>query len=133
MKNLITGGAGFVGSHLTERYLKDGHSVTVIDNCKTGRFSNLNFLKNSYNLDVVEDDLTEMDELVLEDLIINSDLIYHLASTVGVELVDTEPKLTAMSNLQTAMTLLPLIEKHKKKLIFTSTSEVYGSKESGSF
>lgn len=130
---LITGGAGFVGSHLSERYLKMGYKVTVIDNFKTGFEKNLKGLENSQNLELITSDLTSMKKYELDVLVKRSSLVYHLASTVGVDLVDIDPKLTSVNNIKSTMNLLPLLEKHRKKIIFTSTSEVYGSKESGSF
>ncbi|MEI6424865.1 MAG: NAD-dependent epimerase/dehydratase family protein, partial [Lentisphaerota bacterium] len=97
MKFLVTGGAGFIGSHLVESLLKDGHSVTVIDDFSTGSPENLSFAKKKSKLDVVEGDLLKLPEL--EYLISKSDMVYHLAAAVGVELVVHDPVRTIMTNV----------------------------------
>jgi len=130
---LITGGAGFVGSHLVERYLNTDYRVTVIDNVETGNIRNFDKLNNIQNLEVIVADINTMNKKELDRHIRKASLVYHLASPVGVSFVDNNPKLTSMSSISSTVRLLPLLEKYNKKLIFASTSEVYGSKENGSF
>mgnify|MGYP003586504627 CR=1 FL=1 len=130
---LITGGAGFVGSNLTERYLKDGYRVTVLDSFKTGKLQNIRNLEKSENLITIHQNIATMSDTQLDGLVKRSSLVYHLASTVGVELVDNEPKETSTDNLKGTLKLVSILEKYNKPLIFTSTSEVYGSRETGKF
>lgn len=127
MKILITGGAGFIGTHLTKALLDKGHCVNVIDNLSTGDEANTyEFLSDPryrfFNANLIENP----EDFSLDRLVEDCDVIYHLASLVGVSLVDKEPHKTIKDNLQIALLLFPLAEKYNKKVVFTSTSEVYG-------
>ena len=125
MKILVTGGAGFIGSHLTEALLKRGDSVTVADNFSTGSIDNLASVKDSPALKILEVDVAEEAEKIRE-LVREHDVIIHLAAAVGVELVVTEPARTISTNVRgTENVLLPATE-FDKRIIAASTSEVYG-------
>ena len=125
MKFLVTGGAGFIGSHLTERLLAAGHSVVVADNFSTGSVANLAAVKNDPALKIVELDVAEDQEKVRQ-LVKECDTVIHLAAAVGVELVVNEPARTISTNVRgTENVLLPAVE-FDKRIIAASTSEVYG-------
>ncbi|MCC6614836.1 MAG: GDP-mannose 4,6-dehydratase [Anaerolineae bacterium] len=124
MHALITGGAGFVGSHLAEALLNAGQQVTVIDNLTTGRFENIAHLtKNPHFRFAIEDirNLTVMDRLVSE-----CDIIYHLAAAVGVQRIINSPTETIETNIGGTEIVLQTARRYRKKTLITSTSEVYG-------
>jgi UDP-glucose 4-epimerase len=127
MKILITGGAGFIGSHLAEAHLKRGDEVTIIDDLSTGSIENILHLKPDprfhYHLDTVTN-LRLMAELV--DL---SDTIYHLAAAVGVKLIVESPVRTIETNIRGTEIVLSLAAKKGKRVVITSTSEVYGKRD----
>ncbi len=131
MKYLITGGAGFIGSHLTESLLKDGHHVTVIDDYSTGSPENLASLKKNPRLDIVEGDILKLPEL--EYLITRSDMVFHLAAAVGVELVVHDPVRTIVTNVHGTERVLRGAERSHTKVLIASTSEVYGKSEKARF
>lgn len=125
MKILVTGGAGFIGSHLTESLLKRGDSVTVVDNFSTGSIENLAAVKEHEALTVIELDVVREAEK-LRQLVKENDCIIHLAAAVGVELVVNDPARTITTNVRgTENVLLPAAE-FDKRVIAASTSEVYG-------
>ena len=125
MKFLVTGGAGFIGSHLTERLLAAGHSVVVADNFSTGSVANLASVKDDPALKIVELDVAE-DQAQVRQLVKECDTVIHLAAAVGVELVVNEPARTISTNVRgTENVLLPAVE-FDKRIIAASTSEVYG-------
>ena len=131
MNFLITGGAGFIGGHLTEKLLAAGHKVVVIDNYSTGSPRNLANVRNNINLTVVEDDLLLTADL--EKIIAASDVIYHLAAAVGVELVVHDPVRTIRTNVEGSARVLELAAKYHKRVILASTSEVYGKSANPEF
>ena len=124
MKCLITGGAGFIGSHLTESFLADGHAVTVIDNFSTGSAENLEKVRNHPLLTVIEEDILNGNNL--EKAVRECDCILHLAAAVGVELVVHDPVRTLVTNVHGSERVLTLAADHGKRCILASTSEVYG-------
>jgi UDP-glucose 4-epimerase len=121
---LITGGAGFIGSHLAERLLEDGQKVTVLDNLSTGSVENIRHLKNigglEYHLDGLEN------RQLLAELVDDSDVIVHLAAAVGVRLIVESPVRTIETNVNGTQLVLEAASKKKKLLLVASTSEVYG-------
>lgn len=131
MNFLITGGAGFIGGHLTEKLLAMGHKVTVIDNYSTGSPRNLAQVRSNSNLQVIEDDLLLYGDL--EKLIAGTDVIYHLAAAVGVELVVHDPVRTIRTNVEGSARVLELAAKYHKRVILASTSEVYGKSANPEF
>ncbi len=124
MKILITGGAGFIGSHLTERLLGMGHKVFVIDNLWTGKLSNLESVQEDKNFHLVVD--TILNESVMNELIFKADEIYHLAAAVGVRNIMDHPVETLEINVKGTEVVLRLANRFKKKVFIASTSEIYG-------
>ncbi len=131
MRYLITGGAGFIGGHLAESLVRDGHHVTVVDNLSTGSAKNLAALKDSPSLDFVEGNILDLPEL--EYLISRSDMVFHLAAAVGVELVVKDPVLTIETNVHGTERVLRAALRKKTPCLITSTSEVYGKSTHESF
>ncbi len=131
MKALITGGAGFVGSHLSEALLERGDEVHVVDNLSTGAIDNIAHLKPHkafrYTIDSV------LNEPVLAELVDRADVVFHLAAAVGVRLIVESPVNTIETNVHGTEMVLKLANKKRKKVILTSTSEVYGKANSVPF
>jgi UDP-glucose 4-epimerase len=121
---LITGGAGFVGSHLAERLLADGHEVMVLDNLSTGSIDNISHLKSHPRFSYVVDSV--MNEPQLAEMIDRSDVVFHLAAAVGVKLIVEQPVHTLETNVHGTEVVLKHANKKKKLVIIASTSEVYG-------
>ncbi len=124
MKALITGGAGFIGSHLAERLVALGHEVFIIDNLWTGRLENLARIQNNERVHLVVD--TILNESVMNELIFKVDHIYHLAAAVGVMNIMDNPVETLDINVKGTETVLRLANRFKKKVLIASTSEIYG-------
>ena len=124
MKVLITGGAGFIGSHLTDRLLEAGHRVTAIDDLSTGRLANIAHLEGINGYQFVHE--TIMHEAVMDRLVSECDAIYHLASAVGVELIVSRPVEVIERCILGTEIVLKTAHRYKKKVLITSTSEVYG-------
>jgi len=124
MKILITGGAGFIGSHLAEKLLGLGYEVFIIDNLWTGRLSNIEKIQDQKKLHLVVD--TILNESVMNELIFKIDHIYHLAAAVGVRNIMDHPVETLDINVKGTETVLRLANRFKKKVLIASTSEVYG-------
>ena len=124
MQYLITGGAGFIGSHLAEALLKRGGEVSVIDDLSTGSIRNIEHLKADRWFHYVLD--TVMNRAVLAELIDRADVIVHLAAAVGVRLIVESPVRTIETNIKGTELVLELASKKKKKVMIASTSEVYG-------
>ena len=130
MKYLVTAGAGFIGSHLTERLLNDGHSVTVLDNLSTGQLSNISHLLENESLNVVEGDIRQKESL--EEHIQQADRIFHLAAAVGVLNIVNDPIGSMETNLVGSSNMFSLALKYKKPIFITSSSEIYGKNTSDS-
>ena len=124
MKALITGGAGFVGSHLAERLLALGHEVLVLDNLSTGSINNIDQLKKCAGFSYVIDSVTN--EPLLAEMIDRSDVVFHLAAAVGVKLIVEQPVHTIETNVHGTEVVLKHANKKKKLVFIASTSEVYG-------
>ena len=131
MKALVTGGAGFIGSHLAERLLKDGNKVTVIDNLSTGSLENIESFKNHVDFEFVEGDIRNAD--LIEPLIERSDVIFHLAAAVGVKLIAEDPVHTIETNIGGTEIVLNIANKFGRKTLIASSSEVYGKSEAVPF
>ena len=124
MHCLITGGAGFVGSHLATRLLHEGHSVTIIDDLSTGSISNIEHLKGTIGFRYFIDSI--LNRPLLAELIDDCDMVFHLAAAVGVRLVVESPVRTIETNLKGTEEVLDCANKKKRKVVLASTSEVYG-------
>jgi UDP-glucose 4-epimerase len=131
MKALITGGAGFVGSHLAEALLGRGDTVSVLDNLSTGSIDNVEALKAHPRFSYVIDSI--MNEPVTAELVDRADVVFHLAAAVGVRLIVESPVNTIETNVHGTEMVLKLANKKKKKVLLASTSEVYGKGETVPF
>jgi len=124
LRVLITGGAGFIGSHLADAYLQRGDDVLVIDDLSTGTIENIRHLKNNprfhYTIDSVHN------QPVTAELVDQSDVVVHLAAAVGVKLIVESPVRTIETNVRGTEVVLALANKKKKRVMIASTSEVYG-------
>jgi UDP-glucose 4-epimerase len=123
---LVTGGAGFIGSHLTEELLKEGQKVAVLDNFSNGKTENIQHLRNIASLTLVKEDLKKPKKL--RQLVSASDTIFHLAANPEVKLGETDPKTHFEENILATFNLLEALRKSgkPKTLVFASTSTVYG-------
>ena len=124
MRVLITGGAGFIGSHLADAYLKRGDEVYIIDDLSTGRIENIQHLKGQpgfqYTIDSVHN------HPLTAELVDQCDVVFHLAAAVGVKLIVESPVRTIETNVRGTEVVLSIANKKKKKVLVASTSEVYG-------
>ncbi|UDQ97011.1 GDP-mannose 4,6-dehydratase [Lentisphaerota bacterium WC36G] len=132
MKILITGGAGFIGSHLTDELLSLGHCVTVIDNLSTGSEDNIAQHLTNEKFAFIKEDIIDEDSKI-ESLIANADMVYHLAAAVGVELVVNDPVHTLLTNVSGTEKVLQAAAKNNTRIIVASTSEVYGKSTKETF
>ena len=128
---LVTGGAGFIGSHLVERLLADGKSVVVIDDFSTGTLQNLAGVKKNPRLKIVRSKISACREL--PELAADSEFIFHLAATVGVDLVVKSALHVLESSFHETEILLRAAVKHSTPILLASTSEVYGKSEKAEF
>lgn len=124
MKILITGGAGFVGSHLADKLLGEGHEITIVDDLSTGRYSNIAHLEEDERARIIID--TVLDGKLMEHLIRETDRVYHMASAVGVRLIMEQPVKTIETIFQGTDVVLGRCAKYRKRVLIPSTSEVYG-------
>lgn len=123
-KCLVTGGAGFIGSHLTENLLNEGHEVIVVDNFSTGQNTNLSRVEDHPNLKLLTGSIT--DQTLLTEAVRGVDVIYHLAAAVGVKIVAEDPVRTIETNIYPTEWLLRLAVQTGCRFFLASTSEVYG-------
>ncbi|MBI4707347.1 MAG: GDP-mannose 4,6-dehydratase [Candidatus Omnitrophica bacterium] len=131
MKYLITGGAGFIGSHLSERLLADGYEVYIIDDLSTGSIGNIEHLKTRKGFHYTIDSI--LNTSLLAELVDRCDIVYHLAAAVGVMLIVESPVRTIETNIKGTEAVFIQASKKKKKVIVASTSEVYGKSEQKTF
>ena len=127
MRVLITGGAGFIGSHLAERLLARGDKVEVLDDLSTGSIENIQEFKNHPNFSFHLDSISNA--RLAAELIDISDIVYHLAAAVGVRLIVESPVKTIETNIRGTDIVLSLAAKKRKRVLITSTSEVYGKRD----
>jgi len=128
---LVTGGAGFIGSHLAERLLADGLRVHVLDDLSTGAIRNLDGVRGNANLHVHLDDIANGQ--LLSELVDRADVVYHLAAAVGVKLIVEDPVRTIETNIHGTEMLLQRCARKRRKVLLASTSEVYGKGGDGAF
>jgi UDP-glucose 4-epimerase len=127
MKYLITGGAGFVGSHLAEELLRRGHEVYVVDDLSTGSIENIRHLKSSDRFHYTIDTCNNVG--LMAEMVDGCDRIYHLAAAVGVKLIVESPVRTIETNVHLTEVMMRLAQKKKRPILVASTSEVYGKSE----
>ncbi len=124
IRALITGGAGFIGSHLSERLLSQGYQVTVIDNLTTGRLANIEHLNANPNFSYAVEDIRNIH--VIDRLVSECDIIFHLAAAVGVRNIIDQPINTIEVNIGGTETILKTASRYRRRVLIASTSEVYG-------
>ncbi len=124
MRALVTGGAGFIGSHLVDRLLERGHEVVVLDNLSTGRIANIRHLLGHPRFRFVNDSI--LNEPVVDRLVESCDLVFHLAAAVGVWYIVQNPLEAIRVNVEGTETVLRAAFRHWKKVVLASSSEVYG-------
>jgi len=123
-KWLVTGGAGFIGSHLCEKLLGEGYHVTVIDDLSTGKYANIGHLEGNERFRLVID--TVLNQTLVEELVKDANVVFHLASAVGVSLIIDQPVKTIETIVGGTDVLLNAARRYRKRVLITSTSEVYG-------
>ncbi len=131
MRFLITGGAGFIGSHLAEELLARGHRVHVLDDLSTGSIDNVRHLKKDPGFGYTID--TCASPSIVAELVDDADIVYHLAAAVGVELIVESPVRTIETNVHCTEVVLAQAAKKRKPVLLASTSEVYGKSKSFPF
>ena len=129
MRYLITGGAGFIGSHLVDAFTTRGDSVVVLDDLSTGRLENIEHVIDSEQVEFVEGSV--LDNALVDDLMARVDGCLHLASAVGVQLVVSRPLDSLQRNIRGNDIVISTAARHQRRLLFASTSEVYGKNSSG--
>jgi UDP-glucose 4-epimerase len=127
MRALVTGGAGFIGSHLTEALLAMGYEVVVLDDLSTGREENLQAVKDHPRLEIVRGSVT--DDGVVRKLVTGAEIVYHLAAAVGVQLILDRPVGTIETNIVGTETVLRAACETRPRVLIASTSEVYGKND----
>ena len=130
MRILITGGAGFIGSHLTDRLVADGHQITILDNLATGRKENLSAHLGGGSVNFVEGSI--LDVPLLDGLVKETEYVFHLAAAVGVFNIVNHPLDSLMTNIRGTENVLESAHKYSKPVFVTSSSEVYGKNVSDS-
>ena len=128
---LITGGAGFIGSHLSEALLEGGHEVTIIDDLSTGRFENISPLTDHPRFHFAIETITNTN--VMDRLVSECDIVYHLAAAVGVDLIVSSPIRVIETNVRGTDIVLKTARRYRKKVMIASTSEIYGKSNDSPF
>ena len=129
MRYLVTGGAGFIGSHLVEALVARGDQVTVLDNLSTGGASNLAAVEGRYRM--VHGSV--LDALLVDDLVAEADVVVHLAAAVGVRLIVEKPLHSLITNIRGSETVLEAAHRYRRKVLIASTSEIYGKNDKAPF
>jgi len=129
MKVLITGGAGFIGSHLTDEFIRNGNQVTALDNLSTGQLKNISHLEKSPGFELVVDSV--LNDALVDRLVERCDVVFHLAAAVGVELIVKKPLESLTTNIKGSEIVLEMAHRYHKKILITSTSEIYGKNVNG--
>jgi UDP-glucose 4-epimerase len=128
---LITGGAGFIGSHLADHLIANGDHVTAYDDLSTGRYLNIRHLLDEPRFRFVEASVLDIGKLERE--VASADVVYHLAAAVGVQLIVDRPLHSMITNIKGTENVLEAAERHRVKIMVASTSEIYGKSQNGPF
>lgn len=131
MRALVTGGAGFIGSHLVDKLLADGHHVVALDDLSTGRYRNIRHLLDNRKFEFITASILDSQRVDAE--VARADVVYHLAAAVGVQLIVDRPLQSMITNIKGTENVLDAAQKHRKKILLTSTSEIYGKNQNGPF
>jgi nucleoside-diphosphate-sugar epimerase len=126
---LVTGGAGFIGSHLVDGLLARGDSVTALDTLSTGRLSNLEVARTFQDFRFVHGSV--LDELMVDELVHQCDVVIHMAAAVGVKLVIEQPLKSLTTNIRGSQVVIEAAHRYRRKILVASTSEIYGKNSSG--
>ncbi len=129
MQILITGGAGFIGSHLAETLVEKGHQVVALDNLSTGRVENLSSLVGNPSFQLVVGSI--LDERLVDKFVERCDVVFHLAAAVGVQLIVNHPLESLTTNIRGSEIVLGMADRYRKTVLITSTSEIYGKNTNG--
>ncbi len=129
MRILVTGGAGFIGSHLAERLLRRNNRVTILDDFSTGSMENVAYLEKKENFQIVRGNI--QDEELFDKLAEKNDCVFHLAAAVGVELIIKKPLESLKTNIKGTEVVLEACCRYNRKILITSTSEIYGKNANG--
>jgi len=128
MKCLITGGAGFIGSHLADLLLAGGHEVILLDDLSTGRLANIEHLSDRSDVEFVLGSVLNAD--LVDHVVSRADVVYHLAAAVGVHLIVEKPLESLMTNIRGTEVVVEKVHKYGKRVLVASTSEIYGKNTS---
>jgi UDP-glucose 4-epimerase len=126
---LITGGAGFIGSHLAEALLAAGHEVSVLDSLSTGRLSNLDGVRDHPGFSFTQGSV--LDEIAVDQAVRGCDVVVHLAAAVGVKLIVEQPLYSLTTNIKGAISVLEAAHRYRRKVMVASSSEIYGKNNAG--
>jgi len=126
---LVTGGSGFIGSHLVEALLDNGHAVVALDNLSTGSLQNLDAASRHANFLFVHGSV--LDELVVDELVHGCDVVVHLAAAVGVKLIVEHPLRSLTTNIRGSEIVIEAAHRYRRKILLASTSEIYGKNSDG--
>jgi UDP-glucose 4-epimerase len=129
VRYLVTGGAGFIGSHLVEALLGAGHEVVALDTLSTGRLANLAAAQQDPRFTFVQGSV--LDELAVDEAVARCDVVVHLAAAVGVKLIVEQPLYSLTTNIKGAITVLEAAHRYRRKALVASSSEIYGKNNSG--
>ena len=121
--------AGFIGSHLSDELIAGGNEVAILDNLSTGRFENIAHLDGNKSFQFIEG--TILNEMLVDKLVERCDVVYHLAAAVGVDLVVKKPLESLVTNIKGSEIVLDMAHRYHKKILITSTSEIYGKNTNG--
>ena len=128
---LVTGGAGFIGSHLVDRLIERGDEVTALDDLSTGSYRNIRHLLDNPRFRFSQGSV--LDSELVDSEVGQVDVVYHFAAAVGVQLIVDRPLQSLITNIKGTETVLEAAQKHRTKILVTSTSEIYGKNQNGPF
>jgi nucleoside-diphosphate-sugar epimerase len=128
---LVTGGAGFIGSHIVDRLIQNGHEVSALDDLSTGRYRNIRHLLDHPHFRFTEGSVLDVD--LVDSEVARVDVVYHMAAAVGVQLIVDRPLQSLITNIKGTENVLDAAQKYRTKILITSTSEIYGKSSNGPF